>query len=112
MGPHPGGPYPGGFPRPYFPALRPIPTIAPMPAIPSFGNQQFGQFNHAQNNQWSYGQQNRPNSPRPQPKRNSWDNADGQSWRNTGNQRPKWGNSGMETGQEWPNQPNDWRRPK
>ena len=107
------GPYYSGYPRPYFPALRPIPTIPPLPAIPSFGNQ-FGQNNHNQNTQGAYGQQNRPNSPRPQPKRNTWEN--GQSWGNNDQQRPKWGNSGYQTGQEWPNQipnqPNDWRRPK
>ena len=98
------GPYYGGFQRPYFPALRPIPTIAPLPAIPSFGNQFGNQYNP------------RPNTPRPEPKRNSWGNENGQSWGNNGQQRPKWGNSGFETGQEWPNrgqnQPNDWRRPK
>ena len=97
-------PYYGGFQRPYFSALRPIPTIAPLPAIPSFGNQFGNQYNR------------RPNTPRPEPKRNSWENENGQSWGNNGQQRPKWGSSGFETGQEWPNrgqnQPNDWRRPK
>ena len=110
------GPYYGGFQRPYFPALRPIPTIAPLPAIPSFGNQQFGQYNHNQNTQRPYGQHNQPNSPRPQPKRNSWGNENVQSWGNNGQQRPKWGNSGMGREQQWPNrgpnQPNDWQRPK
>ena len=101
--------------------MRPIQPLQPIPAIPTFppiGNQRWS--NNGQNN-GPYRQQARPSTPRPQPQRHNWNS--GSSWENNGQPRPKWGNYGFQTGQQWSNegqrwpnqgqnQPNELPRPK